>query len=102
MSPGPSEPSESASLSASSPACPAAPAVTRPRNFRSDLSLRKSASVGLTSILQVSECRIGFMRLECHGHQSSLDTFTDDFGFRKALLGPEPFRSIPETNRPEK
>src|SRR5690242_3258118 len=47
MSPGPSEPSESASLSASSPACPAAPAVTRPRNFRYDLSFRKSASVRL-------------------------------------------------------
>src|SRR4051812_42849545 len=47
MSPGPSEPSESASLSASSLACPVAPAVTRPRNFRYDLSFRKSASVGL-------------------------------------------------------
>src|SRR3954454_4500391 len=49
MSPGPSEPSESASLSASSLACPVAPAVTRPRNFRYDLSFRKSASVGLSS-----------------------------------------------------
>src|SRR3954454_7346402 len=47
MSPGPSEPSESASLSASSLACPVAPAVTRPRNFRYDLSFRKSASVGI-------------------------------------------------------
>src|SRR5215469_5517843 len=58
--------------------------------------------MGLATIFQVSKRRLGFVRLERHGHEPRLDALANRARIRKILLGPESLRGIPETDCLEK